>query len=76
MTHQFIADLKDAVEEARNKPAGKGTMVSIYGTFDKFYKRRVAHKITLCPGLGTSNAAGSTLVSKIASIFLDTLYVA
>ncbi|KAG8893629.1 hypothetical protein FRC01_013469, partial [Tulasnella sp. 417] len=31
MTDQFIQDLKDSVEEARNKPPGKGTMVSIYG---------------------------------------------
>lgn len=28
---QFIADLKDAVEEAKTSPGGKGTMVAIYG---------------------------------------------
>ena len=31
MTHQFIADLKDSVEQARGKAPGKGTMVTIYG---------------------------------------------
>lgn len=28
---QFIADLKDAVREARDAPEGKGTMVILYG---------------------------------------------
>ncbi|KAF9446347.1 PLP-dependent transferase [Macrolepiota fuliginosa MF-IS2] len=28
---QFIADLKDAVKEAKVSPSGKGTMVSVYG---------------------------------------------
>ncbi|KAF8149467.1 pyridoxal phosphate-dependent transferase [Crassisporium funariophilum] len=28
----FIADLKDAVRESKGAPAGKGTMVSLYGT--------------------------------------------
>jgi hypothetical protein len=27
----FIADLRDSVEEAKLRPSGKGTMVSIYG---------------------------------------------
>ncbi|KAJ7497639.1 pyridoxal phosphate-dependent transferase [Mycena latifolia] len=27
----FIADLKDAVKEAKNTPSGKGTMVAVYG---------------------------------------------
>jgi sphinganine-1-phosphate aldolase len=31
MVDQFIADLKDSVEEARVRPSGKGTMVSVYG---------------------------------------------
>ncbi|KAG8956193.1 hypothetical protein FRC04_004269 [Tulasnella sp. 424] len=31
MTDQFIQDLKESVAEAKDKPAGKGTMVSIYG---------------------------------------------
>ena len=29
----FIADLKDAVQEAKLAPSGKGTMVALYGTF-------------------------------------------
>ncbi|KAG9038701.1 hypothetical protein FRB95_000291 [Tulasnella sp. JGI-2019a] len=57
MTDQFIQDLKDSVEEARGRPAGTGTMVSLYG-------------------LGVSGPAGSTLVSRIVTIFLDTLYIA
>jgi hypothetical protein len=32
MVDNFIADLKDAVEEAKSRPTGKGTMVSLYGT--------------------------------------------
>lgn len=31
MTDQFIQDLKESVEEARGKPAGKGTMILLYG---------------------------------------------
>ena len=27
----FIADLKDAVRDAKLKPSGKGTMVAVYG---------------------------------------------
>ncbi|KAG8864618.1 hypothetical protein FRB96_005122 [Tulasnella sp. 330] len=57
MTDQFLQDLKASVEEARGRPAGKGTMVSLYG-------------------LGVSGPAGSTLVSRIITIFLDTLYIA
>jgi sphinganine-1-phosphate aldolase len=30
---QFLADLKDAVKEAKIAPSGKGTMVSLYGIF-------------------------------------------
>jgi len=31
MTEQFIQDLKESVQEAKGQPAGKGTMVSVYG---------------------------------------------
>ncbi|KAJ7282901.1 pyridoxal phosphate-dependent transferase [Mycena rebaudengoi] len=54
---QFIADLKDAVKEARLNPSGKGTMVSLYG-------------------LGASSAVGPSMVTQLASAFLDTLYKA
>ncbi|KAG8965712.1 hypothetical protein FRC03_000252 [Tulasnella sp. 419] len=57
MTEQFIADLQDAVRDARGKAAGKGTMVSLYG-------------------LGVSSPAGPNLVTRIATAFLDTLYIA
>jgi sphinganine-1-phosphate aldolase len=30
---QFLADLKDAVREAKISPSGKGTMVVLYGTY-------------------------------------------
>ena len=29
----FIADLKDAISEAKLAPSGKGTMVMLYGAF-------------------------------------------
>jgi hypothetical protein len=29
----FIADLKSSVQEAKESPSGKGTMVAVYGTF-------------------------------------------
>ena len=29
----FIRDLKDAVWDAKGSPAGKGTMVTLYGTW-------------------------------------------
>ena len=32
MVDQFIADLKDAVAEAKLSPSGQGTMVVLYGT--------------------------------------------
>ena len=31
MVDTFIADLKDAVREAKVSPSGKGTMVALYG---------------------------------------------
>ncbi|KAG8895000.1 hypothetical protein FRB99_000824 [Tulasnella sp. 403] len=31
MTEQFIQDLKESVQEAKGKPPGKGTMVTLYG---------------------------------------------
>ncbi|KAJ7045863.1 pyridoxal phosphate-dependent transferase [Mycena alexandri] len=31
MVDQFIADLKDAVQDAKLKPSGEGTMVAVYG---------------------------------------------
>ena len=30
---QLIADLKDAVGEAKLSPSGKGTMMTLYGTY-------------------------------------------
>jgi hypothetical protein len=33
---QFIADLKDAVADARFKPSGKGSLVTIYGKSPPF----------------------------------------
>lgn len=33
MTEQFIQDLKESVEEVRGQPAGKGTMVLLYGVY-------------------------------------------
>ncbi|KAB5596036.1 Sphinganine-1-phosphate aldolase [Ceratobasidium theobromae] len=57
MADQFIADLKDCVAEAKGKPAGKGSMVALYG-------------------LGNSSAVGPALVSRLATMFLDTLYKA
>jgi len=57
MTEQFIQDLKESVEEVRGKPAGKGTMVLLYG-------------------LSTSSPVGNTLVGRICTAFIDTLYVA
>lgn len=33
MVDTFIADLKDAIKEAKVSPSGKGTMVALYGTF-------------------------------------------
>lgn len=48
VTHNFIADLKDSVRDAKGKPAGEGNMVAVYGTcglsfltlilFDRFEK--------------------------------------
>jgi len=32
MVDDLIADLKDAVKEAKLTPSGKGTMVALYGT--------------------------------------------
>ncbi|KAG6868393.1 hypothetical protein C0993_003809 [Termitomyces sp. T159_Od127] len=31
MVDTFIADLKDAVKQAKTTPSGKGTMVALYG---------------------------------------------
>ena len=33
----FIADLKDAISEAKLAPSGKGTMVMLYGTLLVLY---------------------------------------
>lgn len=35
---QFLADLKDAVREAKVSPSGKGTMVSLYGVYNKLFE--------------------------------------
>ncbi|KAG8788586.1 hypothetical protein FRC20_008180 [Serendipita sp. 405] len=57
VVEQFIADLKECVEQVKGKPTGKGNMVTLYG-------------------LGSSSAVGHTMVAKVASIFLDTMYIA
>lgn len=31
MVDNFIADLKDAIRQAKLNPSGKGTMVALYG---------------------------------------------
>jgi len=57
VTHNFIADLKDSVRDAKGKPAGEGNMVAVYG-------------------LGNSSAVGPSMVGKLATSFLDALYIA
>ena len=61
MVDTFIQDLKDAVWDAKESPAGKGTMVSLYGAYkvvnDDLYDYRSASVIgfgplaLLCRGL-------------------------
>ena len=84
----FIADLKDAVQEAKLAPSGKGTMVALYGTslllFDLNFLCRDMNECRCanlsvcvpCAGLGESSAVGPEMVSEIATAFLDTLYKA
>ena len=74
MADQFIADLKDCVADAKGKPAGKGNMVALYGMqiLFSFYQR---FNMSIL-GLGNSSAVGPALVSRLATMFLDTLYKA
>lgn len=81
MSHvdELIADLKDAVREAKLKPSGTGTMVTLYGMSCPFWPSTVSLNISyalLFIGLGKSNAVGPTMVGHLATAFLDALYKA
>ena len=88
MTHveELIADLKDSVREAKLKPSGTGTMVTLYGTprfsHSFHFVEYLAQPCTLLftpilfVGLGKSNAVGPTMVGHLATAFLDALYKA
>ncbi|KLO15424.1 PLP-dependent transferase [Schizopora paradoxa] len=55
---KFIADLKECVQEVKERPATdktEGDMVAVYG-------------------VGTSSAVGPAMCEKVASMFLDALY--
>ena len=71
----FIADLKDAVQEAKLAPSGQGSMVAIYGASSRSSNRRPAI-VDSCVGLGKSSALGPEMVGELATAFLDTLYKA
>lgn len=71
---QFIADLKDCVQEAKAKPSEDGHMVTVYGM--RAIPCIVTPSLTPSLGLGTSSAVGPQFLSRAASMFLDTLYAA
>jgi sphinganine-1-phosphate aldolase len=74
---KFIADLKDAVKEARIRPSGKGTMVALYGTRSTLRGPPLKLIYCVCPiGLGNSSAVGPSMVGELAASFLDALYKA
>ena len=77
---QFIADLKDAVGEAKLSPSGKGIMMTLYGACRPFhFTMSRAGSVNLprvVSGLGQSSPVGSTMVGHVAEAFLDTLYKA
>lgn len=55
MLDTFIADLKDAVKEAKIAPSGKGSMVALYGT---------------CASNSVSGCASGTQCCAIVASFL------
>jgi sphinganine-1-phosphate aldolase len=75
---RFIADLKDSVHEARANPTGKGTMVAVYGACARIMGAASTEKrgSDQNAGVGKMNAVGPSMVGKLATIFLDTLYLA
>lgn len=46
MVDIFMADLKDAVKEAKVAPSGKGTMVAVYGAC--IFQRFAANVLLFC----------------------------
>ncbi len=49
---EFIADLKDAIREARTNPSGKGTMVALYGKSSILPPTLASHQRSVPPGRG------------------------
>ena len=71
----FIRDLRDAVWDAKGSPAGKGNMVTLYGTCSSDPPDRPkTDDVRL--GLGNSSAIGPEMVGAIVSAFLDAMYKA
>jgi sphinganine-1-phosphate aldolase len=73
---QFIADLKECVGIAQANPSGKGNMVALYGTFSSSESPFVCNFDWPILGLGTSSVVGPALVGRLASEFLNALYIA
>jgi sphinganine-1-phosphate aldolase len=71
----FIRDLKDAVSDSNGSPAGKGTMVTLYGTCSPGRSCCILD-LEICLGLGSSSAIGPQMVGTIVTAFLDALYKA
>ena len=85
MVDELIADLKDAISEAKLAPTGKGTMVMLYGActsllpsppFLPLFCGQAELTARFCAGLGESSPVGHTMVGHVAEAFLDALYKA
>lgn len=75
----FIRDLKDAICVAKGSPAGKGNMVTLYGTCNTRLSGRFPVALVIDDvrsGLGNSSAVGPQLVGAVVTAFLDALYKA